>query len=69
MRIHAEQLHGPWTAWPADHPETGFGGATPAQAVSRLVEATHGLYVDDVAADHAELHSGPSRVRVRPAVS
>ena len=52
MRIHAEQLHGDWPAWVSGHPETGFGGETPAQAVSRLVEATPGLSVDDVAADY-----------------
>ena len=52
MRIHAEQLHGHWTDWVSGHPETGFGGATPAQAISRLVEATPGLSVEDVAEDH-----------------
>lgn len=36
-RIIVECLHGHWSAWFDGHPELAFGGATPAEAVDRLV--------------------------------
>lgn len=40
-RINVQQLHGHWTAWWESRPETAFGGATPAEAIDRLVGFTY----------------------------
>ena len=37
IQLHAQQLQGHWTAWWDCQPETAFGGATPAEAVDRLL--------------------------------
>ena len=39
-RIIVQQLHGHWSAWWEDEPQVAFGGATPAEAVDRLVGFT-----------------------------
>jgi len=36
-RIIVERLHDHWTAWFDGEPQIAFGGATPAEAVDRLV--------------------------------
>ena len=39
-RIIVQQLHGHWSAWWEHEPQIAFGGATPAEAVDRLVGFT-----------------------------
>jgi len=36
-RIIVERLHDHWSAWFDGEPQIAFGGATPAEAVDRLV--------------------------------
>ena len=36
-RIIVERLHGHWSAWYDGEPQMASGGATPAEAVDRLV--------------------------------
>jgi len=36
-RIIVQLLHGHWSAWFDGEPQVAFGGATPAEAVDRLV--------------------------------
>jgi hypothetical protein len=36
-RIIVERLQGHWSAWYDSEPQIAFGGATPAEAVDRLV--------------------------------
>lgn len=36
-RIIVQQLHGHWSAWWETCPQVSFGGATPAEAVDRLI--------------------------------
>jgi hypothetical protein len=50
----ATRLHGHWTAWFADSPETAFGGEWPAEAIQRLVATVPGLDVERLTADHEQ---------------
>ena len=51
MRIICQCLHGHWSAWLEEHPDTAFGGDEAAIAITRLVEATPGLELKNLNRD------------------
>ena len=55
--ITSEHL-GHWTAWLEGHPEVGFGGETPAEALRRLCETLPGFDVNSIVADHSRTRDG-----------
>jgi hypothetical protein len=76
--IIVEQLHGHWSAWFSGSPETGAGGAYPAEAIRRLLAGIGGsefdeagiVSIDEAAREgHLEFRI-PYRIRMRlPEVS
>ena len=52
--IICERLHGHWSAWFIDSPETAFGGEWPADAIERLVATVPELDAEKIVADHEQ---------------